>query len=105
MVSHVFSPRRLATAGTSPHRRSPFGHSQGRLDHNGSALEDLASLNAPRFPSARLTGRIWELRNNLRPYDAAYVALAESLELPLLITDARTALAPGHDARVIIARG
>jgi predicted nucleic acid-binding protein len=68
-----------------------------------AALEDLTNLNARRFPSGQLTGRIWELRDNLTPFDAAYVALAEALDLPLLTTDARIALAPGHNARVIVA--
>lgn len=40
-------------------------------------------------------GRIWELRSNLRLYDAAYVALAERLDVPLLTRDARLAKAPG----------
>ena len=68
-----------------------------------SALDDLADLNARRYPSAKLTSRIWELRENLTPFDAAYVALAEALDLPLLTTDARIALAPVHDAQVIVA--
>lgn len=40
-------------------------------------------------------GRLWELRSNLRLYDAAYVALAEHLGVPLLTRDARLARAPG----------
>jgi predicted nucleic acid-binding protein len=39
--------------------------------------------------------RIWELRDNVTPYDAAYVALAEALDAPLLTADARFAAAPG----------
>jgi predicted nucleic acid-binding protein len=39
--------------------------------------------------------RIWELRDNHTPYDAAYVALAEALEAPLLTADRRLARAPG----------
>ena len=38
--------------------------------------------------------RIWAWRSNLSAYDAAYVALAEILNGPLLTTDARLAGAP-----------
>jgi predicted nucleic acid-binding protein len=39
--------------------------------------------------------RIWELRENVTPADAAYVALAEELGAPLLTTDARLTRAVG----------
>jgi predicted nucleic acid-binding protein len=39
--------------------------------------------------------RCWELRDNLTVYDAAYVALAEELELVLLTADIRMADAAG----------
>jgi predicted nucleic acid-binding protein len=39
--------------------------------------------------------RIWELRDNLTPHDAAYVALAEALDATLLTADARSSHAPG----------
>lgn len=47
-----------------------------------------------------LTGRIWELKDNLTAYDATYVALAESLAAPLVTLDARLAQAPGLRAPV-----
>jgi predicted nucleic acid-binding protein len=34
-----------------------------------------------------LLAPIWELRRNLTAYDAAYVALAEALDAPLLTCD------------------
>jgi len=42
-----------------------------------------------------LLDRVWELRGNLTPYDAAYVALAERLRIPLLTADQAIAAAPG----------
>jgi predicted nucleic acid-binding protein len=36
---------------------------------------------------------MWELRENLTPYDAAYVALAETLRAPLVTVDAPLAAA------------
>jgi predicted nucleic acid-binding protein len=43
---------------------------------------------------ARLN-RVWELRDNLTAYDAAYVALAEAIDCPLVTADARISRAPG----------
>ena len=39
--------------------------------------------------------RVWELRENLTVYDAAYVALAEALDVVLLTADRRLARATG----------
>ena len=65
-----------------------------------------ASLEVWRaFPVLRhghelLLPRIWALRANLTAYDAAYVALAEALDAPLITIDAKLARAPGHRVRV-----
>lgn len=64
------------------------------------ALDDLAALRLRRWPHEPLIPRVWELRQNLTAYDAAYVALAEALDAPLLTRDRRLATAPGHGARV-----
>jgi predicted nucleic acid-binding protein len=64
------------------------------------ALEDLAVLPIARYGHEPLLARIWQLRPNLTAYDAAYVALAEALEAPLLTRDRRLAGAPGHRAAV-----
>ena len=65
------------------------------------ALDDLASLPVRRHHASPLRHRIWELRDSLSPYDAAYVALAEALAAPLLTTDARLARAEGHRAGIV----
>ena len=44
--------------------------------------------------------RIWSMRDNVKPYDAAYVALAETLDVPLWTRDARLARSTGHTARI-----
>lgn len=64
------------------------------------ALDDLLDLSLTRYPHDVLLRRIWELRSNVTAYDAAYLALAEALEAPLVTCDARIASAPGHHARV-----
>lgn len=68
----------------------------GRIgeDRSRLALEDLAGLSLVRMPHRPLMSRIWELRHNLTPYDAAYVALAESLNATLLTVDGRSTRAP-----------
>jgi len=51
-----------------------------------------------------LLPRCWELRDNLTTYDAAYVALAEALEAPLLTGDRRLAQAAGPTCPVELLR-
>jgi predicted nucleic acid-binding protein len=64
------------------------------------ALEDLKNTAFVRYPHAPLVDRIWDLKNNLTAYDAAYVALAEALDTPLITLDDRLARAPGIRAAV-----
>ena len=74
----------------------------GDIDANRGreTLDDLADLRLRRYPHDVLLPRIWELRHNLTAYDAAYVALAEALDAPLLTRDRRLAAAAGVRARV-----
>jgi predicted nucleic acid-binding protein len=64
------------------------------------ALNRLSTLRFSRYPHTALLSRVWELRENVTAYDAAYVALAETLTAPLVTTDARLARAPGIRAAV-----
>ncbi len=64
------------------------------------ALEDLVDLPLVRYPHEFLLGRIWELRDNVTAYDAAYLALAEALAAPLVTRDAALASSRAHRARV-----
>ena len=66
------------------------------------AIEDLAALRMTRYAPGALLRRVWRLRQNLTAYDAAYVALAEELQAPLITRDQRIAKAPGHSAKVEI---
>jgi len=65
-------------------------------------LEDLTTLRITRYPHTSLIERIWELQHNLTAYDATYIALGETLEAPLVTTDARLARASGIRAEVEI---
>lgn len=60
-----------------------------------SALRHLAGFSIRRMPLAPLLARIWELRDNLTAYDAAYVALAERLDGPLITCDGKLTGASG----------
>ncbi len=60
-----------------------------------SALTHLAGFPIRRMPLPPLLERMWELRNNVTAYDAAYIALAERLDAVLITCDARLATANG----------
>lgn len=64
------------------------------------ALARLSTMRLTRYPHTALLRRIWELRDNITAYDAAYVALAETLDAPLVTMDGRLARAPGIRAAV-----
>ena len=74
----------------------------GNLDARRSrqALADLEALPLRRVPHLPLLPRVWELRDNLTPYDASYVALSEFLGAPLLTADAPLTRAPGIRCKV-----
>jgi predicted nucleic acid-binding protein len=61
---------------------------QGALssDRATEAVGDLGDLRLIRYPHAPLRARIWELRDRLTAYDAAYVALTEALDDSVLLT-------------------
>jgi predicted nucleic acid-binding protein len=65
-------------------------------------LDDFASLPIRRHPMLPYQRRVIELRHNLTAYDAFYIALAESLGVPLLTGDAKLAMSLGHTADVQI---
>lgn len=61
---------------------------------------DFADLRIVRYPHGPLLDRMWELRHGLTAYDAAYVALSEALDVPLVTTDGRLAASGGHAATI-----
>jgi predicted nucleic acid-binding protein len=60
-----------------------------------AALRFLRRAEFTRVDSRLLLARMWELKDNLSAYDAAYVAAAEALDVPLVTTDRRLAGAAG----------
>jgi predicted nucleic acid-binding protein len=55
------------------------------------AYAELLDLRMDLYPFAPLAVRVWEMRDNVRCYDAWYVALAELLGVPLVTLDRRLA--------------
>jgi len=105
---------RLATAASRPHAPELLDievlqalRRQVRLKRltPARAAEAVALLGL--LPIARrshdpLRARIWQLRDNLTAYDAAYVALAEALKAPLWTRDSKFSAAPGLATEVVV---
>jgi predicted nucleic acid-binding protein len=68
------------------------------------ALNRLSDMRVTRYPHTALLSRIWELKANVTAYDAAYIALAETLEAPLITGDELLSRAPGIRATVELYR-
>ena len=68
------------------------------------AVADLLALPLQRIPHRHLLTRCWELRQNLTTYDAAYVALAELLDVVLVTGDMTDVLVRDVPEDVIPAR-
>jgi predicted nucleic acid-binding protein len=64
------------------------------------ALERLADLPITRYPHDVFLPRIWQLRHHVTAYDAAYIALAEGLDAPLVTRDNRLSAAASYGVRV-----
>ncbi len=84
------------------HRLAAAGELDSRRVH--LALSDLRALRVDRVRHGALLDRCWELRDNLTIYDAAYVALAEVLEVTLLTADSKLSNAPGVRCTIEILR-
>lgn len=69
----------------------------GRIDlgKGWAALDAWRRLGLVRYPIFGFLDRVWQLRENLSAYEAAYVALAEQLDCALLTCDGRLGRAPG----------
>jgi len=66
------------------------------------ALAEFLQAPIHRHSHGPLLPRVWQLRDNLTAYNAAYVALAEALGVDLLGIDRRIAGAPDIRCRVIV---
>lgn len=84
-------------------RRLSLQHAIG-ADRALEALADFRDLRVRRYGHGPLLTRIWDLRSNVSSFDAAYIALAEALNAPLITADAAMGRAPGHSAVIEVLR-
>lgn len=66
-----------------------------------AAQGDLMQLALELYSFDPFADRVWELRHNMTCYDAWYVAIAESLTLPLATLDARLRRAKGLTCKFV----
>jgi len=88
--SHWAAPEHLVVETFSVVRGRHLGSKisgQRALD----ALDALATATVELLSTTPLLPRMWQLRDNISSYDAAYVAAAETYGCPLVTTDARLA--------------
>ncbi len=90
----MFAPAHVDAEVVSALRRLAHGN-RALAEAVPRALKHLAGLPIQRMPIAPMLDRIWSLRDNVTPYDAAYVALAERLDSMLITCDAKLANATG----------
>ena len=97
--AHLASPDLVRVEGLSALRRH---EAAGTLDvaQTQRAVDALMGLPILVFPTAPLLARAWQLRDNLTPYDACYVSLAEALNCPLVTADSRLSRSPGITCEV-----
>lgn len=88
--SHWVAPEQLRVEATSAIRARWLG---GRLtsERADGAVRTLNQVTVDYAGWDELAGRVWELRENLTPYDAAYVALAELRGVVLVTSDPKLA--------------
>jgi predicted nucleic acid-binding protein len=69
-----------------------------------AAVTDLEDLTIDRYPVLGFMRRAYQLRANVTAYDAAYIALAETLGCELLTADQRLASATGPRCPIRVLR-
>lgn len=60
-----------------------------------AAHADLQRLAIELYPFEPFANRVWQLRRQVKSYDAWYIAVAEALQLPLATLDRRLARSAG----------
>lgn len=90
-----FTRRRIWTRRCCPPCASLAPDNEALRKAVPAGLRHLSGVSVIRVPPAPLLERMWALRDNVTAHDAAYVALAEVLDAPLITCDARLATATG----------
>jgi predicted nucleic acid-binding protein len=90
----LVAPAHLFVEVSNVLRRAVLSGFVGR-DIAALAHDELVQLPVTVFPFEPLAARVWELHPSVTSYDAAYVALAEALDVPVITLDRRLARANG----------
>jgi predicted nucleic acid-binding protein len=96
----LIAPHLLGVEVISALRRRVLSGGLSR-DAAALALTDACALPIQRYPFEPFADRVWRLRENLTPYDAWYVAIAEELGAPLATLDLRIASSPDIECEVL----
>lgn len=88
-----------AEVASAVRRRTLQGHLSP--ERGALALSHLRDFRLVRYPLTWLLERVFELRHALSAHDAAYVALAEAFDTPLVTTDEKLARSRGHAAEIL----
>lgn len=73
------------------------------LARGAEAVDALAALDIQAIAYSTIHRRMWELRENVTGYDAAYVAAAELKNCPLVTADGALARATGPRCEIRLA--
>lgn len=87
----------LASIFRSAYLRDDIG-----WDDLSLSLSVVMALSIVRHDAGPLMTRMLELAHSVSAYDAAYIALAEALDVPLLTLDRRLGRTHGHRADVLV---
>ena len=97
----------LGRARASAHRdvqRDPWPHARGssHREAGARAVRRLERVVVTSLSCGPMLDRMWQLKDDLTGYDAAYAVAAELLGVPLVTGDRRLAAAPGLRCPVVV---
>ena len=98
---HLIAPQLAPIEAAHVLRRAEMANEISSLQATGG-YRRIVGFPIDLLPFGPYAERIWELRSNLTPYDAWYVACAEALAVPLATLDARLSRAPGPRCRFLL---
>ena len=101
--SRLFAPELLDAEVLATLRRAVYRKTLSESDAL-TAVELLTEWPITRLSHASLNMIAWSERHNVSPYDALYLAVARTHDLPLITVDARLSRAPVAGVTVISVR-